>query len=645
MSEKYQIGSKIMNNWTLTKKIGEGSYGKVYRIEREEFGQVYEAALKIITIPQSSGDVEAAYSEGLTDESVTEYFRSFVEDIVAEFALMSQLKGNSNIVSYEDHMVVPHEDGVGWDILIRMELLTPLISYAQEHPLTEEDVLRMGKGLTQALELCRRKGIIHRDIKPENIFVTADGEFKLGDFGVARAVEKTVSAMSRKGTYSYMAPEVYKGEEYGYQADLYSLGLVLYRYLNDNRTPFMPPYPAPIQYSDREKALNARISGQPVPAPAHGSDGLKAVVLKACAYRPEDRYEDAAQMGAALHSIDGQAVPTDKAEAVRKSVQAAGPVDEPGSMPERIVKAVTDEDDFDRTVSTFSASRPASRKPAQSAQAEPAPVRESAPVPEKIAEGDVGEGDDDFDKTVSTFSASRPASRKPMQSAQAESAHVREPAPKPEMRAEAAEAEEDDDDFERTVSTFSTSRPSPKEPAQKATEPVKEPASTPERKSEAGEADEDDFEKTVSAFTTGRAGTRQQTSVKPAGSPGLSTGKGAGAKAPQKLALPLKILLILYVVIDVGLKLISNLAVGLLAIVFWAVVYIIRTKGLQSNSGAKIGGLVASGIALMGLSIFFTAMWNYIGMILKAAFMPLVIVMNVISFVLAYLLIRKCPRA
>ena len=279
--------------WENVDLLGEGSFGKVYRIRREEYGVVNEAALKVITIPGSSADLAAAREEGMDDASVTNYFKSFVEDLAAEFALMSSLKGNSNIVSYEDHMVVPREGEVGWDILIRMELLTPLQAAVAERPLTERDVVVLGVDLCRALTLCRKRGILHRDIKPENIFLSRDGNYKLGDFGVARVAEKTVSAMSRKGTYSYMAPEVYKGEKYGFGADIYSLGIVLYRYLNNNRLPFLPPYPEPIQYSDRENALARRIGGEELPPPAGGSGALQKAVLKACAYRAEDRYDSA----------------------------------------------------------------------------------------------------------------------------------------------------------------------------------------------------------------------------------------------------------------------------------------------------------------------------------------------------------------
>ena len=82
--------------------------------------------------------------------------------------------------------------------------------------------------------------MIHRDIKPQNIFITSKGDYKLGDFGVARTMEKTMSGMSKKGTYNYMAPEVYHRVNTGLVSDQYSLGLVLYWLLNEKRMPFLP---------------------------------------------------------------------------------------------------------------------------------------------------------------------------------------------------------------------------------------------------------------------------------------------------------------------------------------------------------------------------------------------------------------------
>lgn len=303
MNGQYRVGDTVMKNWVIQKKLGEGSFGKVYEIQRRDFGETYRAALKIITVPQSSSEIQAALEEGMNPQEAEQYFYSMVEDIVREFALMARVKGTAYVVSYEDHEVVRHDQGLGWDILIRMEELTPLLSYAYAHPFTRRDVIRLGIHMCKSLELCQKYNIIHRDIKPENIFVSENGDFKLGDFGIARTVEKTMSGLSKKGTYNYMAPEVYKGLEYGFSVDIYSLGIVLYRLLNKNRVPFLPPAPEKLTYTNREKALARRMSGEELPRPVYGQGRLGEIVLKAAAYHPKDRYSSPGQMREELEAI------------------------------------------------------------------------------------------------------------------------------------------------------------------------------------------------------------------------------------------------------------------------------------------------------------------------------------------------------
>ena len=303
MSKIYQIGDTVFGNWTLKELLGEGSYGRVYRAERDDFGVTYQAAVKIITIPRDEGEIKNARAEGMDDQSVTAYFRGFVEELVREFSLMSRLKGTANVVSYEDHQVIPHEDGFGWDILIRMELLTPLVDHLTTHQLTQGEIIKMGIDLCRALELCQKFNIVHRDIKPENIFLSPLEDYKLGDFGIARTVEKTTGGLSRKGTYTYMAPEVYREEPYGSSVDIYSLGVVLYRLLNDNRAPFLPAYPAPITHADREAAMAKRLGGAALPPPRNADGRLAEIVLKACAYDPKDRYSSPAAMRQDLEAV------------------------------------------------------------------------------------------------------------------------------------------------------------------------------------------------------------------------------------------------------------------------------------------------------------------------------------------------------
>jgi len=299
----YEIGSIVFDKWKICRELGQGSYGTVYEIQREDFGGVYKAALKVITVPQSRTELQSVLDEGMTPPQAKQYFYSVVEDIGRECAIMSRLKGTGNIVSYEDHTVIRHSDGIGWDILIRMELLHPLLPYVYQHPMARRDIIRLGIDICKALELCQRYNIIHRDIKPENIFISDNGDYKLGDFGIARTIERTTSGLSKKGTYSYMAPEVYIGKKYGFSVDTYSLGLVLYRMLNKNRGPFLPQPPEAITYDNREQALARRVSGEPLPRPFYGEGRLGEIVLKACAFDPKDRYSSPQQLRQELEAI------------------------------------------------------------------------------------------------------------------------------------------------------------------------------------------------------------------------------------------------------------------------------------------------------------------------------------------------------
>lgn len=298
-----KVYEPLWGSWYVDKQLGEGSFGKVYKVHKEEFGRTYEAAVKIISIPQSEADILQAKSEGLNEESARSYFQAFVTDIIQEIDLMSAFRGNSNVVSLEDHTVIEHKDKIGWDILIRMELLDTLSNYVTKKPMTQAEVIKLGIHICRALELCAKHNTIHRDIKPDNIFVSQYGDYKLGDFGIARQIERTMSGLSKKGTYQYMAPEVFRGSEYGASVDIYSLGIVMYRFLNKNRAPFLPAFPEPITPRDREDSLLRRMNGETIPPIQGINEELNSIVLRACAYERKERFKNVFEMKQALENI------------------------------------------------------------------------------------------------------------------------------------------------------------------------------------------------------------------------------------------------------------------------------------------------------------------------------------------------------
>ena len=131
--------SSIWPKWKVVKQLGEGSFGKVYKVERNEHTLTSYSAVKVISIPQSNAELESMRAEGLSKHGVLSYFEGIVTDFINEIKLMESMKGTTNIVSIEDYIVVEKNEEVGWDIFIRMELLTPLNSYIVDKKLSEAE--------------------------------------------------------------------------------------------------------------------------------------------------------------------------------------------------------------------------------------------------------------------------------------------------------------------------------------------------------------------------------------------------------------------------------------------------------------------------------------------------------------------------
>ncbi len=288
--------------WECEDVLGEGSFGRVYRAVRKDGDRRYYSAIKHISVPASEQQLQEIRSSGChnNDVEVSRYFNAIIQDVKREIDFMYTLRGNANIVSYEDHLMIPKPTGIGCDIFIRMELLTDLNSITISN-FSPQEAVKVGVDICTALEVCGRAGILHRDIKPSNIFITNNGECKLGDFGIAKVLDNTTVGMSKKGTYSYMAPEIYKCEPANRTSDIYSLGIVLYKLLNDNRLPFLP-VTGTIYPHHQEEALLKTMNGTPMPPPKDAPPALANVILKACSYNKRNRFQSPTEFKNALIS-------------------------------------------------------------------------------------------------------------------------------------------------------------------------------------------------------------------------------------------------------------------------------------------------------------------------------------------------------
>ncbi len=313
-SRSKQYG-KVFEHWQIRELLGQGSNGKtsVFRLVNMHSEKVV-SALKVVNLIEERGSYEtmAPHRQQEYDQMKEECKQRAEQEVL----LMNRLHGRTNIVDYQDHTFVDWVDGnsFGRDMLIRMELLENLRDAIQTgEQLSDTRIRRIGLDICDALILCHGKGILHRDIKPENIFFNADGNYKLGDFGISRILggSATLRASTGIGTPQYLAPEQISGS-YDHRVDIYSLGLVLYELSNGNRLPF-----ASSSYV-REEEVQKRMANIPLPRPCNAGEALCSIIMKACAFYPEDRYQTAQEFydaltGAAPEGTVGGTYQTQKA--------------------------------------------------------------------------------------------------------------------------------------------------------------------------------------------------------------------------------------------------------------------------------------------------------------------------------------------
>lgn len=298
--EKYQ---PLWGSWRVDELIGQGIDCEIYSVYKEEWGKRYISTVKLMSFSIGKNDISEAQAIGIERAAMPEYFKSLLVNVQNEIELMYKLRGNSNIVTYEDHGIYKKKGNLGWDVLIRMESLQALPDFLIGRKLERLDVVRLGIDICKALEACGRENIIHRDIRDSNIFVSPKGEFKLGNFSMAKELSKGGRTVLTALNPLYMAPELYKEQIYDFSVDLYSLGIVMYKLLNKGRLPFLPMPPESITVDDTERSIFQRMSGEKLMLPADSGEKLGVMVLKACSYDKKDRYKSPAEFRQKLERL------------------------------------------------------------------------------------------------------------------------------------------------------------------------------------------------------------------------------------------------------------------------------------------------------------------------------------------------------
>lgn len=263
----------------------------IHAVTKEKF------ILKQISIPESQTQVNAMLLTGAcADKAAAQrYYADMTQGLVEEIHLLDRLSKTRGFAAFFSHQTTPKEGGeTGMDLWVLSPYRTTLTAYAKRNAMTHLNAVNLGIDLCAALTLCRKAGYLYQNLKPENIFVTPQRQFQLGDFGFLPLDHLTYATFPAKYRSPFAAPELFDdfGEMNG-TIDLYALGMVLYLVYNGGQGPFA---------ESQDEAEARRLKGDSLPPPAYADYEMAAIILKATAFHPADRWQSPEAMGHALVS-------------------------------------------------------------------------------------------------------------------------------------------------------------------------------------------------------------------------------------------------------------------------------------------------------------------------------------------------------
>ena len=258
---------QTVGRYEITGELGRGAMGVVYKALDPTIGRT--VALKTMRLDVHGLDAQ-------------EMVRRFQNEARAAGVL-----NHPNIVTIYD---AGEQDGIFYIAMEFIEGTTLHELLAEKRVLATDEVLQLTRQICRGLDYAHSNGIVHRDIKPANIMITGNGTVKIMDFGIAKSGGQVTNTGQVLGTPNYMAPEQVKGRQLDGRSDLFSLGVILYEMLTGEK-PFVGQNVTTIIY----KIVNENpITPRDLDVTVH--PGLSAIVTKALAKAPDDRYQTGADL-------------------------------------------------------------------------------------------------------------------------------------------------------------------------------------------------------------------------------------------------------------------------------------------------------------------------------------------------------------
>src|SRR5215472_8643548 len=261
------MSAQTVGRYEIVGELGRGAMGVVYRAKDPTIGRT--VALKTMRLDVHGLDAQ-------------EMVRRFQNEARAAGVL-----NHPNIVTIYD---AGEEDGIFYIAMEFIEGTTLHELLAEKRVLPTDEVVQISRQICRGLDYAHSNGIVHRDVKPANIMLTPNGTVKIMDFGIAKSGGQVTNTGQVLGTPNYMAPEQVKGRPLDGRSDLFSLGVILYEMLTGEK-PFVGQNVTTIIY----KIVNETpITPRDLDVTVH--PGLSAIVTKALAKAPDDRYQSGAEL-------------------------------------------------------------------------------------------------------------------------------------------------------------------------------------------------------------------------------------------------------------------------------------------------------------------------------------------------------------
>ncbi len=284
MSE-WNLKSPLLAGMKVLSCLSQNGGFSTYLLKSEFSQERY--VFKCISVPESQTHIDGLKFSGAiqSDEEAAAYYNKEALVYQTELETLSRLAESGHIASYTDWRILQKDDEIGFDIHLLSPYRRSLNEYLEGSAMSQAKAAKLALDLCHALAELRMVGFVHCNLKPENIYLTATGNFILGDLGLLPVNNLRFATVPQRVLGKYSAPELFDVMQCpNDRVDIYSLGLLLYNIYNGGHSPFED------EQTTVKGANEKRLAGHTLPAPLFADYEIAAIILKACAANPADRY-------------------------------------------------------------------------------------------------------------------------------------------------------------------------------------------------------------------------------------------------------------------------------------------------------------------------------------------------------------------